>query len=82
MRRAGRQCVTGLVVNDHLNVARPDYDALKATLHNCLKNGPQAENRSGHSDFRAHLEGRVVWVENVNRRRGERLRQMFDRVKW
>jgi RNA-directed DNA polymerase len=82
MRRAGRQRLTGLVVNDHLNVARADYDALKATLHNCLRNGPQAGNRSGRPDFRAHLEGRVGWVENVNRRRGERLRRMFDGIKW
>jgi hypothetical protein len=82
MRRAGRQRVTGLVVNDHLNVARADYDRLKATLHNCAKNGAQAENRDGHPDFRAHLEGRVVWVENVNRVRGERLRRMLEEIRW
>jgi hypothetical protein len=67
MRRAGRQRINGLIVNDHVNVARLERDALKATLHNCAKNGPQAENHSGRPDFRAHLEGRVVWIENVNR---------------
>ena len=82
MRRAGRQRITGLVVNEHLNIPRPDYDRLKATLHNCLKHGPQAENRAGRADFRAHLEGRVVWMENVNRRRGNRLRGMFDSIAW
>lgn len=82
MRRGGCQRVTGLVVNDHLNVARAGYDRLKATLHNCAKNGPQAENRSSHPDFRAHLEGRVVWVENVNRVRGERLRRIFEEIRW
>jgi len=82
MRRSGCQRVTGLVVNDRLNIARTDYDALKATLHNCRKNGPQAENRAGHPDFRAHLDGRIVWVENVNRARGERLRRMFETIAW
>lgn len=82
MRRAGRQRVTGLVVNDHLNIPRADYDALKATLHNCRKNGPQAENRGNLGDFRARLQGRVVWVENVNRRRGERLRRVFEEIPW
>ena len=82
MRRGGCQRVTGLVVNDHLNVARAGYDRLKATLHNCAKNGPQGENRANLLDFRAHLEGRVVWVENVNRSRGERLRRMFDDIRW
>jgi hypothetical protein len=82
MRRSGRQRITGLIVNEHLNLARSDYDRLKATLHNCLKNGPQAENRAGHLDFRAHLEGRIVWTENVNRRRGDRLRRMFASIAW
>jgi hypothetical protein len=82
MRRGGRQRVTGLVVNDHLNVARAGYDQLKATLHNCAKNGAQAENRANLPDFRAHLEGRVVWVENVNRRRGGRLRRLFEEIQW
>lgn len=82
MRRSGRQRITGLVVNNHLNIARADYDALKATLYNCVRNGPQPENRAGHPDFRAHLDGRVTWVENVNRARGERLRRMFDHIAW
>jgi RNA-directed DNA polymerase len=82
MRRGGCQRVTGLVVNDHLNLARAGYDRLKATLHNCTKNGPQAENRAHHPDFRAHLEGRVVWAENVNRVRGQRLRRMFEEIRW
>jgi hypothetical protein len=82
MRRGGCQRVTGLVVNDHLNVARAGYDRLKATLHNCAKNGPQAENRADLPDFRAHLEGRVVWMENVNRVRGERLRRIFEEIRW
>lgn len=82
MHRGGRQSVTGLVVNEQLNIARDDYDALKATLHNCRRNGPAAENRINRPDFRRHLEGRVVWVENVNRRRGEKLRRMFDAIAW
>jgi hypothetical protein len=82
MRRSGCQRVTGLVVNDHLNVGRAGYDQLKATLHNCAKKGPQAENRSDHRDFRTHLEGRVVWVENVNPVRGERLRRIFEEIRW
>lgn len=82
MRRNGRQYVTGLVVNQHLNVPRDVYDVLKATLHNCLRLGPASQNRGGHADFRAHLDGRVTWVETVNRRRGFRLRRMFEAIEW
>lgn len=82
MQRGGRQSVTGLVVNDHLNLARADYDALKATLHNCRKHGPAGENRAAHPDFRRHLEGRIVWLEIINRHRGEKLRRIFEEISW
>lgn len=82
MRRGGCERVTGLVVNDHLNVARARSDRLKATLHNCAKNGPRAETRANLPEFRARLEGRAVGVENVNRRRGERLRRIFNEIQW
>lgn len=82
MRRNGRQQVTGLVVNDHINIPRPAYDALKATLHNCLRHGPASQNRGGHPDYRAHLDGRVTWVETVNPRRGLRLRRMLEAIDW
>ena len=82
MRRSARQRVTGLVVNNHLNVPRESYDALKAILYNCARNGAEAENRSGDPDFRAHLDGRIGWVEQVNPQRGAKLRAMFRRVAW
>lgn len=82
MRRGGCQRVTGIVVNEHINVSRAAYDELKAILHNCSKNGPDAENRAGLRDFRAHLDGRVAWVEHVNASRGQRLRRMFDAITW
>jgi RNA-directed DNA polymerase len=82
MRRGGCQRVTGIVVNDHINVPRAVFDELKATLHNCRRNGPVAENRAGLRDFRAHLNGKVNWVEQVNPARAERLRRMFNEIKW
>ena len=82
MRASGCQRLTGLVVNEHINVGRADCDQLKATLHNCVKRGPASQNLGGHSNFRAHLDGRVVWVENVNPARGAKLRRMFEAIRW
>jgi hypothetical protein len=82
MRRGGCQRITGIVVNDHVNVPRPAYDELKAILHNCCKNRPDTQNRAGLRDFRAHLEGRVAWVEQVNALRGQRLRRIFNEIRW
>lgn len=82
MRQGGRQQITGLVVNRHVNVPRDRYDRLKATLYNCVRHGPAGQNRDGHPDFRAHLDGRITWVETVNLRRGHRLRALFERIAW
>jgi RNA-directed DNA polymerase len=80
MRPAQRQQITGIVVNTRLNVARDSYDTLKAILHNCGRHGLEVENRDGHRDFRAHLAGRVAWVESLNPARGQRLRAMFNAI--
>jgi RNA-directed DNA polymerase len=82
MRRSGSQRIMGLSVNSHLNVPRKTYDELKAILHNCLQNGPEGENRANRAGFRAHLDGRIGWVENVNPVRGAKLRRVFQDIKW
>ena len=82
MPRHQRQTVTGIVVNDHLNIARDDFNTLKATLTNCVRNGPADQNREAHPDFRAHLDGRITWIERLNLRRGEKLRRLFEAIAW
>ena len=80
MAASRRQHVTGIVVNSHLNVGRDDYDRLKAILHNCRTHGLAHENRQGHPDFRAHLAGRIGWVESLNPARGRKLRAMLAAI--
>jgi hypothetical protein len=82
MRQGVRQYLAGVVANQRLNVPRPDYDRLKAILTNCVRSGPESQNREGHSDFRAHLRGHVSFVEMVNPTRGARLRKLFDQIEW
>jgi retron-type reverse transcriptase len=79
---AQRQIVTGLVVNQHLNVARADYDRLRAVLHDAATNGPDAANRDGHPAFRSHLEGRVAWVGASNHARAAKLQRALDDIRW
>jgi hypothetical protein len=82
MRQGVRQRLAGLVTNERLNVPRADFDRLKATLTNCVRHGEAGQNREGIADFRAHLQGRVAFVESVNASRGARLRALFDRITW
>ena len=60
--RAGAQRVCGIVINDKPNLPRAEFDHLKAVLHRCVIDGPQAQNRSGIADWRGHLIGRVSWA--------------------
>ncbi|HWF49067.1 MAG TPA: reverse transcriptase family protein [Solirubrobacteraceae bacterium] len=79
---AARQSVCGVVVNVHPNIVRTEYDRLKAILHNVARRGPESENRSGVSDFEAHLRGRIAWVASLNPDRGERLLARFAEIDW
>jgi len=82
MPRHARQRVTGIVVNEHCNVGRAEFDTLKAILHNCARTGPADQNRAAVLDFRNHLAGRVAWVEQINPLRGAKLRVLFERIDW
>ena len=82
MHRAGRQRVCGMVVNVAPNVAREEFDRLRAVLHDAAVNGPAHANRAGLPNFRAHLTGRVAWAASLNPARGVRLRAQLAAVDW
>ena len=82
MRQGVRQQLVGLVANQRMNVMRVDFDRLKATLTNCVRQGPASQNRESHPHFRLHLEGRVAFVESINRQKGQRLRAIFEQIRW
>jgi hypothetical protein len=82
MHAGVRQQLAGVVVNQHTNVARLEYDRLKAIVCNCLRHGPNGQNRDGHHDFRAHLAGRIAHVVMLNPQRGQKLRALFEKINW
>ncbi len=82
MRQGVRQHLAGIVINQHMNIRRADFDRLKAVLTNCVRLGPDAQNRNAVSDFRLHLAGRVSFVEMINPAKGLRLRSIFEQINW
>ena len=74
--------VAGLVTNAKVNVVRADFDRLKAILHNCVRHGPENQNREAHPSFQAHLRGRVEFVAMIHPAKGARLRGMLDQIRW
>jgi RNA-directed DNA polymerase len=79
---ASRQSVCGVVVNVRPNLARSEYDQLRAILHNARRDGPESQNRAGAEDFRAHVRGRIAWLSSLNPERGESLLRRFEEVDW
>ena len=82
MARSDSQRVVGLVVNGKVNTGRREYDVLKAILNNCVQHGPSSQNRKKHTDFRAHLAGRIAHVAQVNEGRGRKLARTFVAIDW
>ncbi|MEP1535926.1 MAG: reverse transcriptase family protein [Paracoccaceae bacterium] len=66
------QRTTGIVVNQHLNMQRRDFDRLKAALHQAAKTRDPAAL--------AQLDGRIAWLETLNPRKGARLRAKLDDI--
>ncbi|MCA9058638.1 MAG: RNA-directed DNA polymerase [Planctomycetaceae bacterium] len=82
MPAAARQRLAGLVVNGKTNVPREDFDRLKAILTNCIRSGPDSQNREQHVNFQAVLSGRISFVEHINPSRGRKLRTLFEQIVW
>ena len=82
MRRGTRQSLAGVIVNEGLNLRRRDLEKLEAILTNCARRGPASQNRKNHPDFRAHLEGRIGYVEMINPEKARRLKAIFDSIPW
>ena len=82
MARGTRQQVAGIRLNQHPNIPRETFDELKAILHNCVRFGPESQNRNGHLHFREHLTGRLAYWSSVCPTRIAKLQQTFNQIIW
>jgi RNA-directed DNA polymerase len=78
---AGRQHLLGAVTNVRPTLPRPDRDALRATLHNCVTHGWRSQAREV-PDLRAHLMGRIAALHALDPVGAARLRSSFDAIDW
>ena len=79
---AARQTVCHIVVNQHPNLRRADFDRLKAILHACARDGPSRHNLEQRPDWRAHLQGRVAWAAQLNPDKAQRLQKLLVQIDW
>lgn len=70
-----QQRITGLVVNQQPNIAREDYDRLRAELHRAARMAPVDAHQ------RAHLQGRVAWAcQALAPSRAAKLKALLARI--
>lgn len=77
-----RQSICSIVVNQHPNLPRPEFDRLKAILHQCVIQGPTSQNREGKPHWRECLQGRVAWAAQLNPAKAQRLKRLLDQIDW
>lgn len=82
MKDSARQHAAGIVLNEKPNLDRREFDRLKAILTNCVRHGPQSQNRDGHPEFAAHLLGKLAWVDFINPAKGAKLRAIHGQIRW
>ncbi len=76
------QRVTGLVVNDKVNVPRQYYRWLRAIVHNCQTSGVRSQNRDADPAFKARLYGHSQYILGINPRLGRVLLDQLDTIDW
>jgi retron-type reverse transcriptase len=79
-RRHVSQRVTGLVVNDHPGVPRAEIRRLRAILHRAGTEGLSAQNREGHRNFGAWVQGRIGWIRQSRPGAAELLRRAYEKL--
>lgn len=82
MTQAARQRLTGMTLNRFPNAGRKDYEQLKATLFNCIKLGPESQNKKQHPNFKTHLQGRIAFIRTLNPQKGSKLESLFAKIIW
>ena len=82
MHSGTRQQVSGIVLNRRPNIPRAQYDALRATLYNCRRQGPATQNLTHHPHFREHLLGRIQYWSSICPERAHKLMTLFDEIVW
>lgn len=80
--QAASQHIVGLAVNHKPNIARREFDALKAMLRDRRRYGPKGQNHPCHQRFHQHLLGRIARVAQLSPHRGQKLLREFRHIDW
>jgi RNA-directed DNA polymerase len=82
MNQSQRQQLAGVVVNEKQSLNRHNLKQFEALLFNCVRYGPESQNRAGHPRFKAHLQGRLAFYLDVAPHKCRKLAALYDSIMW
>lgn len=80
MRRGGQQKVTGIVVNEKLNIVRTELHKFRALLHNIETQGWKDQQWGKAMHLINAVEGYINYVLMVNPQKGMIYKQQLERI--
>jgi len=81
MRKSRQQEVTGVVVNDHLNLDKKILKRFRATLYQIEKDGLEGKSWGNSTNTLATIEGYANFVAMVNPEKGAKFQAQIKRIK-
>ncbi|WP_293143928.1 MULTISPECIES: reverse transcriptase domain-containing protein [unclassified Microcoleus] len=81
IRRYQQQKVTGIVVNEKLNVSREQLKKFRAVLYQIEKDGLEGHKWGQSEDIIASIEGFANFVSMVNPEKGAKFKEQINRIK-
>lgn len=81
LHKSQHQEVTGIVVNEKLNVDRETLKRFRATLFHIEKDGLAGKHWGNHPDLIQSIEGFANFVAMVNPEKGDKLKEQVQRIK-
>lgn len=77
-----KKIVTGVVVNEKINVDKLYFRTLRAQIHNILIKGAAVPSEKERQKIRNSLFGKINYVKRLNATKGYNLMQEFNRIDW
>lgn len=80
MRTGSRKEVTGIVVNEKINVGRKKLNQFRALLHQIEKDGPEGKSWNSNPNVLPAIKGYANFVNMVNPQKGAKLLEQVKNI--
>ena len=77
-----RQMVTGLIVNNKVNIPRKTKRTIRAIIYNCKTKGAYTQNKTGKPNLKFFLLGWLDYMNMIDSNYASKLKILFSNIDW